>query len=63
MTRIWIWVSSCRWCLAAQDAMQTLECEKLLPFPRTSLPAMDISFTIERGTATSAGIYIRSVAF
>ncbi|KAK9812554.1 hypothetical protein WJX73_008374 [Symbiochloris irregularis] len=37
-----------------------VECEKLLPFPATSLPAMDISFTLERGSATSAGLYIRS---
>ena len=43
----------------AQAGPQTLECEKLLKFPRGSLPAMDISFTLERGSATSAGFYIR----
>ena len=37
----------------------TVECEKLLKFPATSLPALDISFTLERGSANCAGLYIR----
>ena len=36
-----------------------LGCAHLTAFPNTSLPAMDIAFTLERGSAQSAGLFIR----
>ena len=34
-------------------------CANLTAFPNTSLPAMDIAFMLEKGSAQSAGLFIR----
>ena len=42
-----------------QDAPLQLPTGQLLAFPKPSLPAMDMGFTLEKGTADSAGLFIR----
>ena len=42
-----------------QDEYMEVACAHMLAFPNASLPAMDIAFTLEQGSAQSAGLYIR----
>ena len=42
-----------------QDEAIEVACAHMTAFPNTSLPAMDISFTLEKHTAQSAGLFIR----